>query len=107
MGFKRLNPLLITIITHSISEALARKYIFKTIALNIPKTFDKSCHKLFLLNLSSYGITERDIIVTKSFLMSLKLVGNGQSFGVLEINANISHDSLLGPTLFLIYINYL
>ena len=60
-----------------------------------------------MLKLAGYGIPCNDLGVIESFLSdrSLKVVINGQTSEAHKINAGVPQGSLLGPTLFLIFIN--
>ena len=97
----------LTVITHRISEAIAKGNHTRVIALDISKAFDKVWHKGLLHKLSSYGICGNIYAIIKSFLSgrSLKVVVNGQSSESHSINAGVPQGSILGPTLFLLFIN--
>ena len=97
----------LTVITHRISKTLASGQLCRVTALDISKAFDKVWHKGLIHKLSSYGISGNIMSAIKSFLSgrSLRVVVNGQSSQSHSINAGVPQGSIIGPTLFLLFIN--
>lgn len=89
----------LTVITHRISKAPGNKFIMRIIALDISKAFDKVWHQGLLHKISSYGISGKDLSITKFFLTgrSLKVVLNGQSLKALKIGVPKSSLLSLNP----------
>ena len=76
-------------------------------ALDISKAFDRVWHAGLLHKLKSYGISGQILSLISSFLSNgrLRMVLDGQSSQEYPVNAGVLHGSILGPTLFLLYIN--
>ena len=75
--------------------------------LDISKAFDRVWHAGFLHKLKSYGISGQIFGLISSFLSNrrLRVVLNGKSSQEYPVNAGVPQCSILGPTLFLLYIN--
>ena len=76
-------------------------------ALDISQAFDKVWHAGLLHKPKSYGISGQIFDLISSFISNrlLQVVLNGKSQQEYPVNAGVSNDSILGPTLFLLYIN--
>ena len=75
--------------------------------LDISKAFDKVRHKGLPLKLSSNGISGNLLKLLRDFLCCRKqrVVLNGQNLSWENANAGVLQGFILGPLLFLIYIN--
>ena len=76
-------------------------------ALDIFKDFDRVWYSRFLQKLKSHGISGQIFGLISSFLSNrrLRVVLDGKSSQEYSVNAGVPQGSILGPTLFLLYVN--
>ena len=94
-------------ITQEIYKSFDDGLEVRGVFLDISNAFDKVWHKGLLLKLSLNGISENLLKLLRDFLYCRKqpVVLNGQNSSWENVNAGVSQSYILGPLLFLIYIN--
>ena len=75
--------------------------------LDFSKAFDKVPHQQLLHKLEFYGITGDTLSWLTAFLSdrSQQVIINGALSSPCKVNSGVPQGSVLGPTLFLVYIN--
>ena len=98
---------LLAVVSDRITRAFNRSRATRAVALDISKAFDRLWLAGLLHKLQSYGISGQIFSLISSFLSDrcLQVVLDGKSSQEYPVNPGVPQCSILGPTLFLLYIN--
>ena len=90
----------------NIYSSLSNKKIFGTACLDVSKAFDTVNHRLLLYKLRAIGLSAKSITWFTSYLQwSQALVFDNSVSLVLSNNSGIGQGTILGPIMFILYIN--
>ena len=94
-------------ITHEIYQSFDERFDVRSAFLDIHKAFDNVWHDSIIFKLKQNGMSGNLLNLLSNFLRNRKQrVGlNGQTSSWADVNAKVPQGSILGPLLFLIYIN--
>ena len=94
-------------ITENIRKALDDENIDCGVFADLQKAFDTVDHQILLLKLNQYGIRGVSNDWFKSYLpnRNQNVSINGYESGLVALNCGVPQRSVLGPVLFLLYIN--
>ena len=108
-GFRKNNSTTYALleITEKIKETIDNKKFGCGIFIDLRKAFDTVNHDILLTKLEHYGIRDMALEWFKSYLSNRKqyVSINGESSELMDISCGVPQGSVLGPLLFLIYIN--
>ena len=97
---------LLTVVSDRIARAFTRSGATRAAALDVSKAFDRVWHAGLLHKLRSYGISGQIFgLIGRNSYRQLRVVLDGKSSQEYPVNAWVPQESILGSTLFLLYIN--
>ena len=108
-GFRKNNSTSTALIqiTEKIKESIDKSKYGCGIFIDLRKAFDTVNHSILLSKMEHYGVRDTALEWFKSYLSNRKqyVYSNGESSQFKDITCGIPQGAVLGPLLFLIYIN--
>ena len=94
-------------ITHEIFTSFDNRLEVRSVFWDISKAFDKIWHEGLVFKLKQNGISGELLHILSDFLSNRKqrVVLNGQNSSWTNVHAGVRQGSILGPLVFLIYVN--
>ena len=108
-GFRKNNSTINSVseFSHEIFTAINNRDISLATFIDFSKAFDTVNHKILIKKIKNYGIKNNNLLWLENYLFNRKqsTIVNGKTSDYLQITCGVPQGSILGPLLFLIYIN--
>ena len=94
-------------IAEQIKENFRKKLFTCGVFVDLEKAFDTVNHEILIAKLKHYGLNDKSLALLASYLQnrSQQVTLNGEVSDIKPISCGVPQGSILGPLLFLIYIN--
>ena len=97
----------VLLLIDQVNSSSERNHFTLGIFIDLSKTFDTVDHKILISKLKNYGVRGKDLNWFESYFNNRKqfITYNNKYTSFETITCGIPQDSILGPLLFLIYVN--
>ena len=104
-GFQRNCSTEHAILAEQITKSFDNNSLMLGVFIDLSKAFDTVNHEILLAKLNHYGIKGRTHNWIKNYLKGRKQFVISKNSGLIKVICGVPQGSILGPLLFLIYIN--